>query len=218
MSRASSDRHAWNWYNLDPNVCLVFVLQSASVCVCDNSVIFLLLSQGVIQSTKNSRVKWSKQILHVWSTSHQVTQILALAYTQLDAGVKANTIVMVTTATNAEYIFKNPWGGSSFFLFCETQASPTQTTHASLENTLLCWGLREVWSLPDLSLSPILTLMGNSTDKAEMRWYLWLFCSMSWLKYGDAMLLASKMSQLLMKILYDKFDSCRRGRREPIQW
>lgn len=62
----------------------------------------------MIQSTKNSRVKWSKQILHVWSTSHQVTQILALAYTQLDAGVKANTIVMVTTATNAEYIFKNP--------------------------------------------------------------------------------------------------------------
>lgn len=62
----------------------------------------------MIQSTKNSRVKWSKQILHVWSTSHQVTQILAQAYTQLDVGVKANTIVMVTTATNAEYIFKNP--------------------------------------------------------------------------------------------------------------
>ncbi|GFO12642.1 AAC-rich mRNA clone aac4 protein-like [Plakobranchus ocellatus] len=63
--------------------------------------------KGVIQSTRNSLDKWRKQILHVWSTSHHVTEILVQAYNTVESDVKANTVVMITTAENADYIFNN---------------------------------------------------------------------------------------------------------------
>ncbi|XP_012942786.1 AAC-rich mRNA clone AAC4 protein [Aplysia californica] len=63
--------------------------------------------KGVIQSTRNSLEPWSKQILHVWSTSSHVTNILTQAYEHIDQDIKANTVVMVTTAADAHYIFNN---------------------------------------------------------------------------------------------------------------
>lgn len=63
--------------------------------------------RGIIQSTRNSLEKWSKQILHVWSISQQVTRTLLQAYDTIEPETKANTIVMITTAENADYIFSN---------------------------------------------------------------------------------------------------------------
>ncbi|RUS85589.1 hypothetical protein EGW08_006672 [Elysia chlorotica] len=63
--------------------------------------------KGIIQSTRNSLEKWSKQILHIWSTSHHVTSTLVQAYDTIDPETKANTVVIITTAENADYIFNN---------------------------------------------------------------------------------------------------------------
>ncbi|GFR80351.1 AAC-rich mRNA clone AAC4 protein-like [Elysia marginata] len=63
--------------------------------------------KGVIQSTQNSLENWSKQILHVWSTSHHVTATLVQAYDTIEPETRANTVVMITTAENADYIFNN---------------------------------------------------------------------------------------------------------------
>ncbi|KAK7091758.1 AAC-rich mRNA clone AAC4 protein-like [Littorina saxatilis] len=64
--------------------------------------------RGVVQSSRNAVDKWSKQILHVWATSPSVADMLTIAYhTTVNSKVKANTVVLVTTATKSPFIFSN---------------------------------------------------------------------------------------------------------------
>jgi hypothetical protein len=61
--------------------------------------------EGFIKASKKSQLKWDKRILHIWSTSQHITNIVEQAYTSLDPEIKSNTVVFVTTATHADYIF-----------------------------------------------------------------------------------------------------------------
>ena len=61
---------------------------------------------GVLTSSKNTMEKWSKQILHVWVSSHEHSVLLAEAYYQLPKPLKSNTIVLLTV-TEYKEVFTN---------------------------------------------------------------------------------------------------------------
>lgn len=63
--------------------------------------------KGVIQSTKNSMEKWSKQILHIWTPNKHTTNTIAMVYYQLPDNIRSNTVVIVTTSDHSSYIYKN---------------------------------------------------------------------------------------------------------------
>ena len=65
------------------------------------------LFAGVVQSSRNTLEKWSKQILHVWAPSKHVANVLTAAYDLVPAEVRSNTVVLVTTARDAPEIFTN---------------------------------------------------------------------------------------------------------------
>jgi len=51
--------------------------------------------------------RWSKQILHVWAQSRYIFDVLVDAYENfIDEELKSDTLVMVTVAENAAWIFK----------------------------------------------------------------------------------------------------------------
>ena len=56
-------------------------------------------STGVVNSTRNSLEHWSKQILHVWATNHDVARQLARAYSRMPRDLTTNTVVLVTVVT-----------------------------------------------------------------------------------------------------------------------
>nr|XP_006824230.1 PREDICTED: AAC-rich mRNA clone AAC4 protein-like [Saccoglossus kowalevskii] len=62
---------------------------------------------GVINATKNSLEDWSKQILHIWSTSSHVTNTVIKAYNGLPSTITSNTVVLITTVNKHESIFRN---------------------------------------------------------------------------------------------------------------
>jgi len=62
---------------------------------------------GIVQSSKNSLEKWSKQILHVWATSPDVANTITKVYDHIPANTKSNTLVLVTVARKSHEIFKN---------------------------------------------------------------------------------------------------------------
>lgn len=62
---------------------------------------------GVLQSSQNSMDQWNKQVLHVWATSDDVANVLVTTYSSLNHHVRANTVVIVTVAHNAQDIFSN---------------------------------------------------------------------------------------------------------------
>nr|KAG5698587.1 hypothetical protein BaRGS_027098 [Batillaria attramentaria] len=64
--------------------------------------------KGVVQSSQNALDKWSKQILHVWATSATAANAINAAYhNRVPATLKANTVVLVTTAAVSHFIFTN---------------------------------------------------------------------------------------------------------------
>ncbi|XP_071143581.1 AAC-rich mRNA clone AAC4 protein-like [Mytilus galloprovincialis] len=63
--------------------------------------------KGVIQSSKNSMEKWSKQILHVWVPNKHTANTITKVYNQLSANIRSNTIVMVTRSSCSSYIYTN---------------------------------------------------------------------------------------------------------------
>jgi len=63
---------------------------------------------GVVVSTQNVLDNFHKQILHVWIRTDKDARVLKAAYHALDQSLKSNTVVMVTVATNAEWIFFEP--------------------------------------------------------------------------------------------------------------
>jgi hypothetical protein len=62
---------------------------------------------GVVQSSSNTLENWSKQILHIWATSHHVANVVAATYDHLTSSIQSNTVVLVTVANNATEIFAN---------------------------------------------------------------------------------------------------------------
>lgn len=64
--------------------------------------------KGISQSTKNTLIKWDKQILHVWVTNEQTSVSLLTAWSNLDYALKTNTVVLITIAKNSNEIFMNP--------------------------------------------------------------------------------------------------------------
>ena len=72
---------------------------------------FVLLSKklkGIIQSTKNTMVRWEKQILHVWVLDEQAAFSLLTAWDHLDASLKSNTVLLITLASRSRELFTNP--------------------------------------------------------------------------------------------------------------
>lgn len=50
---------------------------------------------------------WTKQILHVWAINEQVAQQLFAAYNHMSPELKSNTLVVITVAATAPWIFFN---------------------------------------------------------------------------------------------------------------
>ncbi|KAK6167617.1 hypothetical protein SNE40_021599 [Patella caerulea] len=64
--------------------------------------------KGVNQSTKNSCETWTKQILHIWTTSDYITDVITRVYEHdIPQILKSNTLVLVTTTTRSDFMFKN---------------------------------------------------------------------------------------------------------------
>jgi hypothetical protein len=63
--------------------------------------------RGIHQAAKNSLFKWSKQLLHVWLFDESVECALLQAWSDLDVGLKRDTILVLTLATNSREIFFN---------------------------------------------------------------------------------------------------------------
>jgi len=62
---------------------------------------------GVVQSSKNTLEKWTKQILHVWATSSDVANIVTQTYDRVPDRLRSNTVVLVTVAKRSAEIFAN---------------------------------------------------------------------------------------------------------------
>jgi len=62
---------------------------------------------GILASTEGvyEQYKWEKQILHVWATSHKVREALEEEYLNLEESLKSNTLVIITVAENAQWVF-----------------------------------------------------------------------------------------------------------------
>lgn len=63
--------------------------------------------KGINQSSKNSLIKWSKQILHVWVQTSDDGFTVQEAWNQMDSNLKTNTIVLITIAKNSHELFVN---------------------------------------------------------------------------------------------------------------
>jgi len=63
--------------------------------------------RGVKQSSRNSMIKWKKQILHVWVLSNHVAECVLSAWNEMDAFAKGNTAMIVTVAPKSYEIFIN---------------------------------------------------------------------------------------------------------------
>lgn len=63
--------------------------------------------KGIYNSSKNSLVKWDKQILHVWLLSYQNAQIIIKAWNELSQNLKDNTVLLVTIAEKSNELFIN---------------------------------------------------------------------------------------------------------------
>ena len=63
--------------------------------------------KGICQSSKNSMIKWDKQILHVWLMDEKILDTLLKAWSSLDSGLKTNTVLIITLAKNSKEIFFN---------------------------------------------------------------------------------------------------------------
>lgn len=62
--------------------------------------------KGIIQSSRNSLDRWSKQILHVWAASRHIADITASTFHALPSAIRSNTLLLITVA-NYEDIFTN---------------------------------------------------------------------------------------------------------------
>lgn len=73
----------------------------------DANVLLNKKLKGILQSSRNSLIKWEKQLLHVWVYDENVMNVLTQAWAQVDPELKSNTVMIVTLATNSMEIFTN---------------------------------------------------------------------------------------------------------------
>lgn len=73
----------------------------------DASNLLVKKLNGICQSSRNSLIKWDKQILHVWLESEQNCETLLAAWLDLDNKLKSNTVLIITIARNSREIFVN---------------------------------------------------------------------------------------------------------------
>jgi len=60
---------------------------------------------GVLASSNATVDKWEKQILHIWTTSKTAARLVVQEYYQVDPTLRADTVVVVTLAKNADWLF-----------------------------------------------------------------------------------------------------------------
>ena len=63
--------------------------------------------KGILQSSKNSMLKWDKQILHVWVDREKTVEIVNNVWFNLENDLKANTVLLITLAYNCQEVFFN---------------------------------------------------------------------------------------------------------------
>ncbi len=61
--------------------------------------------KGIYQSSRNSLIKWDKQILHVWVENECNCETIFGAWLDLDSQLKSNTVMVITVATNSKEVF-----------------------------------------------------------------------------------------------------------------
>ncbi|XP_071806755.1 AAC-rich mRNA clone AAC4 protein-like [Asterias amurensis] len=54
---------------------------------------------GIVTSSRNTLEHWSKQILHIWATNHNVAAQIARSYSTMPRHLTSNTVVLVTVVT-----------------------------------------------------------------------------------------------------------------------
>ncbi len=62
---------------------------------------------GICQSSRNSLIKWGKQILHVWLESECDCETLLAGWLDLDTTLRSNTVLVITVARNSKELFVN---------------------------------------------------------------------------------------------------------------
>jgi len=62
--------------------------------------------QGVIRSTASCCGAWEKQVLHVWSPTTAVADVLEMAYALLDENVTADTVVLISVCEGLPLLFR----------------------------------------------------------------------------------------------------------------
>lgn len=60
---------------------------------------------GVLASSASAVDKWEKQILHVWTTSRMAAELVVSEYHNVEPALRSNTVVLVTLAKNADWLF-----------------------------------------------------------------------------------------------------------------
>ena len=61
--------------------------------------------KGIKNSSKNSLIKWEKQILHVWIYDENIAATLCKAWNEIEDELKANTVMMLTVARESQELF-----------------------------------------------------------------------------------------------------------------
>lgn len=63
--------------------------------------------KGIKNSSKNTLIKWDKQVLHVWIYDEAIAVTLWNAWHEIEEEVRANTVVMLTVAKDSRELFFN---------------------------------------------------------------------------------------------------------------
>lgn len=62
---------------------------------------------GIHQSSRNSLIKWDKQILHVWLMDRVTCRNILRAWEGLETALRSNTVLLITLAENSKEVFYN---------------------------------------------------------------------------------------------------------------
>jgi hypothetical protein len=73
----------------------------------DANVLLRKKLKGIKQSSRNSLLKWDKQLLHVWLFDENVVYTLLSAWADLEPELKGNTTLVMTLAKNSTEVFIN---------------------------------------------------------------------------------------------------------------
>lgn len=68
---------------------------------------------GIKESTKNQVIRfgefgWSKQILHIWTSNHKISELIREEFINISSDIKGDTILLITISLKGgEFIFKS---------------------------------------------------------------------------------------------------------------